>query len=116
MQTIVIVISFIVFIWVLFVVSFQGLDLRKQSDWLYGVVGFFCGLALGIAISGKVIESLSIGAIFAFMILFIGVTMRRNNQKYGHWTATKSLVRKYEKEDNPSLFAKLVKKLFDRFK
>jgi hypothetical protein len=50
------------------------------------------------------------------MVLFTGVVMRRHNQKYRRWTVTKSLVRKYEKEDNPSLFAKLVKKLFGKYK
>jgi hypothetical protein len=110
MNTVVIFISLAVFIWIGFVVSFQGLDLRKRSDWLYGVSGFLCGLALGIAISGNFIGSLNIGAIFAFMTLFSGVTMRRHKQKYGG-IAAKSLVRKYGKEDDPSVFAKLVRKL-----
>jgi hypothetical protein len=116
MQTVVIIISLAVFIWVGFVVSFQGLDLRKRSDWLYVVFGFLSGLALGTAISGDLIGSLNIGTIFAIMTLFTGATMRRHKQKYGRWTATKSLVRKYEKEDDPSLFAKLVRKIFGKYK
>ncbi len=114
MQTVVIVFSLVVFIWIVFVVSFQGLDLRKWSDWLYGIYGFLSGLALGTAINGNLIEGLNMGFIFAFMILFTGVTMRRHKQKYGGMA--KDLVRKYEKEDPPSLFAKLVKKLLGKYK
>jgi hypothetical protein len=115
MQTVVLVISFVVFIWIVFVVSFRGLDLRKRSDWLYGVVGFLCGLAVGIAINGNLIEGLNMGFIFAFMILLAGVTMRRHKQKYGG-VAAKSLVRNYGKEDDPSIFAKLVRKLLGKYK
>ena len=114
MKTVVIAVSLVVFIWIVFVVSFQGLDLRKRASWLYGALGFLSGLALGTAISGNLIESLNIGAIFAFMILFAGVTMRWHNQKYRGMA--KSLVRKYGKEDPPSLFAKLVKKLLGKYK
>ena len=115
MKTVVIFVSFTVFIWIVFVAYFQGLDLRKRSSWLYGVFGFLCGLALGTAINGNLIEGLNIGTIFAFMILLAGVTTRRNNQKYGSMTA-KSLVRKYGKEDPPSLFTKLVQKLLGKYK
>jgi hypothetical protein len=116
MQTAVIIIGFVVLIWIEFAVPFQGLDLRKRSDWLYGILAFLSGLVLGTAINGNLIDGLGTGTIFAFLTLFTGVMSRRHKQKYGRWTATKSLVRKYEKEDNPSLFAKLVKKLFDKYK
>jgi len=114
MKTVVIFVSFTVFIWIVFVASFQGLDLRKRSSWLYGVYGFLSGLALGTAINGNLIEGLNIGAMVAFIVLFTGVTMRRHKQKYEGMA--KSLVRKYEKEDPPSLFAKLVRKLLDKYK
>jgi hypothetical protein len=115
MQTVVIIVNLVVLIWIMFVVSFQGLDLRKRSSWLYGAIGFLCGVALSIDISSNLIENLIMGAMVAFMILFIGVTMRRHKQKYGRVTV-KSLVRKYGKDDSPSLFAKLVKRLFDKYK
>ena len=82
-KTIVIAVSLVVFIWIVLIASFQGLDLRKRASWLYGAYGFLCGLALGTAISGDFFASLNIGAIFAFMILFAGATMRWHNQKYG---------------------------------
>ena len=114
MKIVVIAVSLAAFIWIAFVVSFQGLDLRKRSSWLYVAFGFFCGLALIIAINGNLIEGLKIGSIFAFIILFTGVTMRGESQKSKRMA--RSLARKYGKEDPPSLFAKLVKKLFDKYK
>jgi membrane protease YdiL (CAAX protease family) len=116
MYIVVIAISSVALFWALSIASFQGLDLKKRSSWLYVAVGFLCGIALSTDISNNLIESLTAGAIVAFIVLFTGVVMRRHKQKYGRWTATKSLVRKYEREDNPSLFAKLVKKLFDKYK
>jgi len=114
MKTVVIAVSLVGFIWIQFVVSFQGLDLRKRASWLYGVLGFLCGLALSTAISGNLIESLKIGIIFAFMTLLAGVMRRQHKQKYGGMA--KDLVQKYGKEDPPSLFAKLVKKLLGKYK
>jgi hypothetical protein len=116
MYIVVIAISSVALFWALSIASFQGLDLRKRSSWLYVAVGFLCGIALSTDISNNFIESLTIGAMFALMVLFAGVTMRRHKQKYGRWTATKALVRKYEKEDDPSLFAKLVRKIFGKYK
>jgi len=114
MKTVVIVVSLVVLIWMGFVVSFQGLDLRKWSSWLYGVTGFLSGLVLGFVLSSSLIEGLKMGAISAFMILLGGVARRRHNQKYKGMA--KSLARKYGKEDPPSLFAKLVIKLFGKHK
>ncbi len=82
-RTVVIAVSLVAFIWMIIFVSYQGLDLRKRSDWLYGVFGFLCGLALITAISSNLIGSLKFGAIFGFMTLFVGVTMRRHKQEYG---------------------------------
>ena len=116
MYIVVVALSSVALFWTLSIVSFQGLDLRERSSWLYVAVGFLCGLALSTDISNNLIESLIMGAMVAFIVLFTGVTMRRHKQKYGDMVATKSLVRKYGKEDPPSLFAKLVKKLFDKYK
>lgn len=113
-KTVVMAVSSIAFIWIVFGISSQGLDLRKRSSWLYGATGFLCGLALSTAISGDLIGSLKFGAIFGFMILFTGVTMRGEKQKSKRMA--RSLVQEYGKEDPPSLFAKLVKKLLDKYK
>lgn len=114
MQIALIAIGYTVLIWVMVVVSFRGLDLKNRKSWRYGVYGFFSGLAIGAGISGNVAISLGTGGIFAFMLLFIGATMRRHKQKYG--SMAKFLVQKYEKEETPSLLAKLVKKLLGRYK
>jgi uncharacterized membrane protein YfcA len=114
MQTAAIAVSLFILIWVTFFVSFQDFDLRKRSSWLYFAICFLCGLALGFAITGNLIEGLKMGSIYAFMILFVGVIMRGEKQKSKRMART--LVRKYEKENPPSLFAKLVIKLFGRHK
>jgi hypothetical protein len=109
-----IVASSIVFIWVSSIVSFRGLDLAKRTDWIYSVYGFLCGFVIGIAIRGDIVDGIGMGVITGIMILFMGVVMRRNNQKYR--SMSKSLVEKYEKEGHPSLLAKLAKKLLGRYK
>ncbi len=109
----VIVVSFVALIWMVIVVSFHGLDLRKRSSWLYGAVSFLSGLALGIALTSNLIESLKMGTIFAFGVMFTGAIMLRHKQRYVGMA--KSLAQKYEQEA-PSLFAKLVKILFDKYK
>ena len=115
MKTVVIAVSLVAFFVIGYIASFQGLDLRKRSSWLYGVISFLCGLALGFVLSGNLIESLKGGAILAFLTLFGGATMRRHKQKYNEDYA-RSLLLQYGQKDPPSLFTKLVKKLLGRYK
>ena len=115
MQIVVIAISSVALFWALSIASFQGLDLKKRSSWLYVAVGFLCGIALSTDISNNLIESLIAGVMVALIVLFTGVTMRWHKQKYGG-AAAKSLVRKYGKEDDPSMFAKLVRKILGKYK
>jgi hypothetical protein len=112
MKTFVIATSLVAFIWIAFIVSFQGLDLRKWSSWLYSVFGFLCGLALSTAISGNLIGSLKFGAIFGCMTLFVGVTMRRHNQETER--TIRDLLQEYENEEHPSIIGRLVRKLFGK--
>ncbi len=114
MKTVVIAVSLVGFFVIGVVASFQGLDLRKRSSWLYGAISFLCGLALGFVLSGNLIESLKGGAIFAFMTLVGGATMRWHKQRYEG--KARSLLLQYGQGDHPSLFAKLVKKLLDKYK
>ena len=114
MTTVVIAVSLVAFFVMGYVASFQGLDLRKRSSWLYGVISFLCGLVPLFLLSGNLIEGLKGGAIFAFLTLFIGATRRRHKQRSE--SMTKSLLLKYGKEDDPSLFAKLVKRLLGKYK
>lgn len=114
MKIFVIVVSLVVLLAMGYVASFKGLDLRKASSWLYGAISFLCGLAGGFSLTGSLIESIKVGAIFAFLTLFTGATMRRHNQRYRG--VASSLILKYGKEDDPSLFAKLVRKLLGKYK
>ena len=82
MKTVVIAVSLGAYLVLAVVASFHGLDLRKRSSWLYGTISFLGGLAGGFALSGSLIEGLKSGAIFAFLILFTGVTMRWHKQRY----------------------------------
>ena len=82
MKTIVIALSLITFFVLGFVASFKGLNLRRLSSWLYGAISFLCGLAMGFSLSGNLIESLKVGALFAFLIVVGGATMRWHKQRY----------------------------------
>ena len=92
---------------------YVGLDLRKWSSWLYGVFGLLCGLLIGLLID-NVIGGLKLGVLFAFGIMYGGAAMRWHKQRYeGN---ARSMLLKYGKDDDPSLFSKLVKKLLDKYK
>jgi hypothetical protein len=83
MKTVVIVVSLIVFLALAFVASFKGFDLRKWSSWLYGAIGFLCGMALGFSLTNNWGESLKGGVLFMFLTLLTGAVMRRHRQRYG---------------------------------
>lgn len=82
MKTFVITVSLVAYLVLGVVASLHGLDLRKRSSWLYGAISFLGGLAGGFALSGSLIEGLKAGFVFAFLILFTGVTMRWHKQRY----------------------------------
>ena len=115
MKTVVIVVSLIVLLAMVYVASYKGLDLKRRSSWLYGVISFLCGFALIMGLNGNLIDGLTAGAIFAFLTLFIGATMRWHKQRYNEDKA-RSLLLQYGKEDDPSLFAKLIRKLLGKYK
>lgn len=114
MKSVVIAVSFLVFILTGAVATYKGFDLKRGSSWLYGAISFLCGLVIISSLGGNLIESLKAGAIFAFLTLFTGAIMRRHNQTYTGMART--LLLKYGKEDDPSLFAKLVRGLLGRYK
>ena len=113
MNTFVMALSLAVALLVLAVASVKGLDLRKGSSWLYGAISFLCGFAGGLSLSVNLVESLKAGALFAFLTLFTGATMRRHKQRYEGMAGP--LLLKYGKEDDPSLFAKLVRRLLRKY-
>ncbi len=112
MKTVVIVVGLVIFL-VIDYIAMQGLDLRKWKNWLYGLGGFLCGLMMGLSLTANLAESLKVGAIFAFLILVGGATMRWHKQRYEGMA--KSLFLQYGKEDDPSLFAKLVRRLLGKY-
>jgi len=112
MKTVVIAFSFVIFL-VIDYMAMQGFDLRKWKSWLYGAVSFVCGLMMSMRLDGNWAESLKVGALFAFLILFGGAMARRHKQRYEGMA--KSLFSQYGKEDDPSLFAKLVRRLLGKY-
>jgi len=114
MKTVVIVVSLAALLAIVYVASLKGLDLKRRSSWLYGVISFLSGVAVIMGLNGNLIDGLKVGAIFAFLTLFTGTTMRWHNQRYRGMAS--SLLLKYGKEDDPSLFAKLVRKLLGKYK
>jgi len=111
METIVVAASLVAFSIIGFIASFQGLDLRKWSSWLYGALAFVFGFAMGSAISNG-IEGLKTGFLFAFLTLFTGATMRWHKQRFQG--RARSLVLRYDKAGESSLLAKLVRKLLGK--
>jgi hypothetical protein len=114
MKTVVIVVSLVALLTIGYIASFRGLDLRRSSSWLYGVICFLCGITLIMGLKGNLIDGLMVGAIFAFVTLFTGATMRWHKLRYKG--RAKSLLLQYGKEDDPSLFAKLVRRLLGKYK
>jgi hypothetical protein len=114
MNTFVMALSLAVALLVLAVASVKGLDLRKGSSWLYSAISFLCGFAGGLSLNANLVESLKGGALFAFLTLFTGGAMRRHKQRYEGMGGP--LLLKYGKEDDPSLFAKLVRRLLGKYK
>ena len=114
MKTVLIVVSLAVLLAVLNVASLKGLDLKRRSSWLYGVIGFLSGVVLIMGLDGNLIDGLIAGVICAFLTLLGGATTRRHKQEFeGKF---RSLVIEHGKDDDPSLLAKLVKKLFGKYK
>ena len=114
MKTIVIGFSLVVLLAIGYLASLKGLNLRKKSSWLYGVLSFLCGFALIMGLSGDPVDGLTAGGIFAFVTLVTGSTMRWHKQRYEG--KAKSLLLEYGKEDDTSFFAKLVRRLLGRHK
>jgi len=114
MNTVVIVASLIVFVVMGYAASLKGIDLRRWSSWLYGVISFLCGFVLIMGLNGNLMDGLLAGAIFALLTLVNGVTTRWHKQRYEGMA--RSLLLQYGKEDDKSLFAKLVRRLLGKYK
>lgn len=97
-----------------FIASFKGFELKKRSSWLYGLVCFFSGFLLGFSLSNNLIEGLKVGCIFAFVLLIGGAAMHRHKLRYRGMAGP--LLLKYGKENDPSLFAKLVRRFLGKYK
>lgn len=114
MKIVVIVVSLAVLLAVLNVASLKGLDLKRRSSWLYGVISFLSGVVLIMGLDGNLIDGLIAGVLCAFLTLLGGMTTRWHKQEFeGKF---RSLVIEHGKDDDPSLLAKLVRKLFGKCK
>jgi hypothetical protein len=82
MKIAIIIVSLTTFFVIGLIASFQGLDLRKLTSWFYGTVSFFCGFVPTFLLSGNLVEGLKGGAIFSFITLVGGATMRWHKRRY----------------------------------
>jgi galactitol-specific phosphotransferase system IIC component len=114
MNTIGIAVGLITFSVMAIFISFKGLDLRIWSSWLMGVVCFLSGFLIGFYSTNNLIEGLKVGCIFALVMLICGAAMRRHKQRYSGMAGP--LLLKYGKEDDLSLFAKLVRRFLGKYK
>jgi hypothetical protein len=80
METIVIV-NFYVFALVALISIYLGINLRKWSNWLYGMYGFLSGFFLGFLFY-DVRRGLELGAICAFAIMYGGACVHWSRQRY----------------------------------
>jgi hypothetical protein len=114
MQTFIVAICLLTFVVTESVACYKGLDLKKRSSWLYGVISFLSGLVLGFSLGNDLIEILELAVLFTVFTLLGGVVMRRHKQKYEGRTGP--LLLKYGKEDDTSFFAKIVRRLLNKYK
>jgi hypothetical protein len=121
-MAIIILVNFFVFLIVGAITTFKGLDLKKPASWLCGIYGFVSGFLFGflvfnndnsLGLSMNLTASLQMGVIFAFLTLLGGATTRWHKRRYE--SMAKSLFLQYGKEDDPSLFAKLVRMLLGKY-
>jgi hypothetical protein len=64
-----------------FIGVFLGLDLRKWSNWLYGLYGLLSGFFLGYLFY-DVRRGLELGAIFAFAVMYGGACIYWSRQRF----------------------------------
>jgi hydrogenase/urease accessory protein HupE len=95
-------------------VSFQGLDLRKPANWLFGIFGFFGGYISGLRIGINHNDAILLGTMIATLILVQGGTRHWHKLKYR--TLARSMLSSNRESGNSSMFAKLVRKLLRKFK
>jgi len=114
MKTVGVAIGLAIFFVIAFIASFKGFDLKRPSSWLYGAICFLSGFLIAFSSTNNPIEGLKLGCIFAFVMLIGGAAMRRHKQKYSSMAGP--LLSRYGKEDDLSLFAKLVRRFLGKYK
>ena len=121
----VIIISFVILLWVILYVTSNGLDLKKRSSWLYGLISFFCGFVSSLAITiylgegiilRHVITSLVVGAIFAFVTMFQGGVMRFHQRNATIRDGRiKNIFLRLKKKKEANFFERLAQKILEKF-
>jgi hypothetical protein len=81
--------NFFIFIVISAICALRGLDLKKLSNWFYGLYGFISGFLIGFVrsdgaggyqLATNLLASFQAGIAFAFAILFVGATNRWNRR------------------------------------
>jgi hypothetical protein len=121
-MAIIILVNFFVFLGLSAIPIYKGLDLKKPSSWLFGAYGFLTGFLSGflvfnndnsVGLSLNLTASLQMGTVFAFLLLFSGAMTRWHRRRYER--IARSLFLQYGKEDDPSLFAHIVRRLLGKY-
>jgi hypothetical protein len=87
---------------------FIGLDLKKWTNWLFGLPGLFIGLLGGFS-RNDLQGGFGLGLIFTTLILYVGAMNRWHRQRYQN--IAESLLSKYGPDQRVSFLAGVIKKL-----
>jgi len=60
---------------------FIGLDLRRWTNWLYGIYGFLSGFLIGFLIA-DIQLGLQVGAIFALAVMYGGAMIHWHRHRF----------------------------------
>jgi hypothetical protein len=108
METIVFV-NNLVFVIVASISVFIGLDLKKWSNWLFGLYGFLSGFLFGFLRTGMLL-GIQVGVLFTFVVMYGGAMTRLNRQRYNK-DAVKTWLSRYGQDKRYSLLARILELL-----
>lgn len=78
---IIVLLDMAVYIVLIGIVTFSGLNLRIIKNWLYGVLGFVCGFLIGYLKTG-ISLGVQMGLMLGFVLMFNGAMMYRHYQMF----------------------------------
>jgi Na+/H+ antiporter NhaD/arsenite permease-like protein len=89
-------VNVVIFVIVISIAMYIGLDPKKWQIWLLSLYGFLTFFLAGIVGTGNFYESIIIGAIATFALIFGGIIEYWNRERAKNW------LREQEKEEEES--------------